>query len=214
MRLKKALNLLKSFVGDGMDESSYSAYYDRIIEPVLAEYDEKYSGLIMNPRRKELIWSFYKEFNTHCKLQYMKDSTHLIDRHKVVACYMYAVEKARVISSVDSLQSGSDLHLWLNERLAFCFGMSILRALIIAAAQHIVDEAVKQKVVAIFDDGFAFPNCNHGEYKENMFSQFYFAFKENNYNILSLAETLFFIEVYNLVRNGLPEDVLRRHQQT
>ena len=99
----------------------------------------------------------------------------------------------------------------LFSTLAFCFGISILRALIIAAAQHIGGEAVKQKVVAIVENGFAFPKCNHGEYKENMFSQFYFTYKENNYNTLSLAETLFCIEVYNLVRNGLPADVLRRY---
>ena len=87
-----------------MDRRSFDIYYDKIIEPVLVEYISSTPGLVLNPFRKDRIWAEYCFFNQLCKTRYMTEEAHLIDRHKVVACYIYAVEKAHVVSSVISLQ--------------------------------------------------------------------------------------------------------------
>ena len=190
-----------------MDRNSFDKYYDKIVVPVLERYVSSHHGILVHPKHKERVWSEYSSFNCLCKNKYMKDAAHLIDRHKVVACYIYAVEKAHVISSVDSLREGDDTHLLLNERLALCFGMSVFRALIMDLAEGIEDLETKGKVSAVFSDGFAFPECNHGNYLDNIKSQLYFTYRDGNYNILALAETLYFIEIYNLVKNSLPANL-------
>ena len=151
-----------------MDYRSFGIYYDNIIEPVLTEYISSTPGLVLNPFSKNRIWSEYCFFNQLCKTRYMKEEAHLIDRHKVVACYIYAVEKAHVITSVVSLQEGDDTHLLLNERLALCFGMSVFRALIMDLADGLEDLEMRRKAIAAFGDGFAFPECNHGKYIDNI----------------------------------------------
>lgn len=193
-----------------MDCDSYSAYYDGIVEPVLKFFCAKNAELVLKPNRKDAIWTEYCALNEQCKHRYMRDRDHLIDRHKVVACYMYAIERAHVVSSIISLKEGDDTNLMLNERLAFSFGMSMLRALILAQADNLEDEEQRTKVKAAFDSGISFPECNHGDYADNLRSQLYFTHKEGNYNILSMAETLYFIEVFNLMKHGLPVDVFRK----
>ena len=190
-----------------MDSHSFGIYYDNIIEPVLAEYISSTPGLVLNPFSKNRIWSEYCFFNQLCKTRYMKEEAHLIDRHKVVACYIYAVEKAHVVTSVVSLQEGDDTHLLLNERLALCFGMSVFRALIMDLADGLEDLEMRGKAMAAFGDGFAFPECNHGNYIDNIRSQLYFTYRDGNYNILALAETLYFIEIFNLQKSSLPANL-------
>ena len=67
-----------------------------------------------------------------------------------------------------------------------------------------------EKAVAVFSDGFVFPECNHGNYLDNIKSQLYFTYRDGNYNVLALAETLYFIEIYNLVKNSLPANLFSR----
>ena len=190
-----------------MDYRSFCIYYDSIIEPVLAEYVSSTPGLVLHPFRKARIWSEYLFFNQLCKTRYMKEEAHLIDRHKVVACYIYAVEKAHVITSTVSLQEGDDTHLLLNERLALCFGMSVFRALIMDLADGLEDPEMRRKAMEVFVDDFTFPECNHGNYIDNMRSQLYFTYKDGNYNVLALAETLYFIEIFNLQKRSLPANL-------
>ena len=192
-----------------MDFEAYSLYCDEVLEPVLRNYSGKYAGVILNPNRKNLIWKNYQEFNVYCKTHYMKKSDHLLDRHKVVACYMYAIEKAHVVVAVPSIEEGDDSNLMLNERLAFCFGMTMLRALILDLVDDIADEELKDKAEKVFEGEFVFPKCNHGNYKNNFLSQLYFTYKDNSYNILSLANSLYLLEAFTLVKNGLHEDLFK-----
>ena len=193
----------------GMDFNTYSCYCTKVLEPVLQKYCVENSGVIVNSRHKEIIWEYYQEFNRHCKQHYMSNPSHLIDRHKVVACYMYAIEKDHVITVVQSLKDGDDSNLMLNERLSFCFGMTMLRSFIMNLIAYIDNDEKKDRAVKSFDNGFCFPECNHGDYKNNFLSQLYFTHRENNYNILSLANSLYFLEIFTLVKNNLPEDLLK-----
>ena len=194
----------------GQDYESYSFYYENGISIIINELQETYDSVIVNPRAKELIWDTYCEFNRHCKQTYMASSTHLLDRHKVVACYMYAIEKAFVLSSVNSLMQGDSTHIFLNETLAVTFGMSLLRAMIMDAIHFTEsDDKTKQGLLGVFDSDIVFPECTHGQFRDNLLSQLSFTRIEGNYNTLSLAETLYLLECFNLVKNGFPSDSLR-----
>lgn len=88
--------------------------------------------------------------------------------------------------------------------------MTLLRALIRANAKKLSNEEMKKKVLDAFDGELVFPKTNHGDYKQNLLFQLYYTKKEGNYNILALADSVFFIENYNLVVNGIPEDVFKK----
>lgn len=190
----------------GLDKDSFDYYYDNGIEIIINDFRNRYSDIIVNPNARDVIWKEYIGFNYHCKTTYMSSEDRLLDRHKVVACYIYGIEKAYVLSSLDSLRQGDSTHLFLNEELAYSFGMSLLRALILDLAEKIEH---KDKICEVFKSEIVLPECTHGDFKNNFLSQLYFTYKEGNYNILALAESLYLIECYNLVNNNLPADALK-----
>ena len=193
----------------GLDINSYEEYYSLGISKIVSEYQREYSELICHPDIKKKIWDEYVFFNETCKVHYMNKTEHLIDRHKVVACYMYAIERAHVLSLIPSLKNGDDQNAFLNEKLSFTFGMSLLRSLIIDNAAEIKAIETRQNVLKVFKGDVLLPSCTHGDFKSNMLLQLYYTWKESNYNILALAESLYLIECFNLVSANIPEDILK-----
>lgn len=193
----------------GMDYESYEWYYENGIVVLISLYSKQTADIIVSARSKEQIWNEYLRLNNHCKTFYMSSDSRLIDRHKVVACYMYAIERANVISVAESLRQGDRSQLLLNEKLAVSFGLSLLRALILDIVEELHDVELQGKLWGIFDGDISLPKCTHGDFKSNLLMQLYYTKKEGNYNVLSLAETLYMIECYNLIKAGLPEDSLR-----
>lgn len=197
----------------GLDRESYNVYFDNIIPTVVADYSKKYSELIFDKNAKAKIWNCYCEFNQNCKNHYMKNSEKLLDRHKVSSAYIYAILKVSPLICVTALEEGVNDSLLLNEKLALCFGMTLLRSLIFAEINNLSDECLnllnvtKKDLENIFDDGVLFPEVNHGNYKHNLLVQLYHTKKESSYNILALSETLYLLETFTLVKNGLPENL-------
>lgn len=197
----------------GQDYESYCDYYEEGINKIITNYKKIYADLIIHPNAKKRIWDEYKRFNTLCKDHYMLHPDHLIDRHKVTACYIYAILKARVLTSVESLKKGDDTGLLLNENLAYTFGFSLLRSLILSLAEEFEPKSDEEKeyttkIALIFDGDISLPECSHGTYKENFISQLYFTWRESSYNILALADSLYLVESFNMVKNGIPENLL------
>ncbi|MBD5473349.1 MAG: hypothetical protein HDR20_10830 [Lachnospiraceae bacterium] len=195
---------------NGLDYASYEKYFDAIIAPVISEYCDSTADVVVLPNIKDKIWNYYVEFNEHCKNEYMRDKNKLLDRHKVVACYMFAILKTNPMVCVIAFQNGDKSSMLLNERLALCFGMTLLRALICDEIEKLDDSELKEKVTAVFENDILFPQANHGDYKGNLLSQLYHTKSESNYNVLGLAETLYLLEVFNLVKNGIQEDVFKK----
>lgn len=196
----------------GFDHDSYRIYYQRILLPVINEYCAKESGIEVRPNAEELVWGNYVKLNRHCREEYMNNPEKLADRHKITACYIYAILKADILHCSLSKELGDDMNLLLNERLALCFGMTLLRALIRGNAKELKDEEMKEKVLNAFEDEMFFPKTNHGDYKQNLLFQLYYTKKEGNYNILALADSMFFIENHNLIINDIPEDVFKKQE--
>ncbi len=194
----------------GFDFDSYKIYYQKILQPVIDEYCSKESGITVRPDAESLVWRNYVKFNRHCREEYMNNPGKLADRHKITTCYIYSILQADILNCSLSMQLGDDKNLLLNERLSLCFGMTLLRALIRGNAKKLKNEEVKKKVLSAFDGELVFPKTNHGDYKQNLLFQLYYTKKEGNYNILALADSIFFIENYNLNLNHIPEDVFKK----
>ncbi len=194
----------------GFDHDSYQIYYQKILSPVIDEYCAEESGIEVRPNAEELVWRNYVKLNRHCREEYMNNPEKLADRHKITACYIYAILQANILSCSLSKQLGDDKNLLLNERLALCFGMTLLRALIRGNANELKDVDMKKKILHAFEGELIFPKTNHGNYKQNLLFQLYYTKKEGNYNILALADSIFFIENHNLIKNDIPEDVFKK----
>lgn len=183
-----------------MDKNSYQKIWDVVINPTIQDYRNRYSEIVVSHTAKETIWQEYVFFNRHTKLTYMQDAGGKIDRHKVCACYMYAIIKANILSCQLADSDTEQSYLALNENLAITVGMSVLRAFVLLSIKSNAElsQAVKENLVKRIDNGVVFPVCNHGDYRSNFVSELHFTKMENSYNVLSLANTLFLLETHTL----------------
>lgn len=183
-----------------MDRMSYDQIWGMVIRPTIEDYEKRFSEIAVAHNAQEIIWQEYGKFNRHCKKQYMEDAGGKLDRHKVCACYMYAIVKSHVMSCRLADSDTEQSYLALNENLAITVGMSLLRAFILASidsSEELADEK-KELYKSKVDNGIVFPVCNHGVYRENFVSELHYSDLERNYNILSLANTLFLLETHTL----------------
>lgn len=75
---------------------------------------------------KERIWDAYCELNWHSAHTYLEKKDGLLDRHKVAACYIYAILSALPLD-VDTIDPEANRGAYLsNERLAITVGISVL----------------------------------------------------------------------------------------
>lgn len=183
-----------------MDRNSYNQIWSVVIKPTMEDYANRFSEIAIAHNAQEVIWQEYMKFNQHCKVQYMEDAGGKIDRHKVCACYMYAIVKANTMSCKLADSDTEQRYLALNENLAITVGMSLLRAFVLASIDSSEELSNEQKILykSRITNGIIFPACNHGVYRENFASELHYSDLERNYNILSLANTLFLLEIHTL----------------
>ena len=71
------------------------------------------------------IWMMYSAFNEHCSKNYMLDPDAHLDRHKIAACYTYAIVAVQPIEVNKAAPLAQGVNL-VNEQLAITVGCSIL----------------------------------------------------------------------------------------
>lgn len=159
-----------------------------------------------NSKIKQDIKDNFEFFSNYCKKNYMNpESVKNLDRHKIAACFMYAIIKTDMFKSYPKSSSNNNIII-INEQIAISVGLSILRTYIVNKCDPSGKE--KEKTVweqdkKIFESGFKLPgedganDVSHGEYRNNFAMILYFTKKENTYNILSLSNTLYLLEMYN-----------------
>ena len=171
-----------------------------VINPTIQDYQKRYAEIAVSHNAEEAIWQEYVYFNKHARLTYMQEVSGKLDRHKVCACYMYAIIKANTISCRLADSNTEESYLALNENLAITVGMSVLRAFVLSSINSseelsaMTKETLKQRI----DNGIVFPDCNHGDYRNNFATELHYTKKENNYNVISLANTLILLETHIL----------------
>lgn len=183
-----------------MDKASYQKIWKVVINPTIEDYKNRYAEIVVSHNAEEAIWQEYVGFNKHSKITYMQDMGGKLDRHKVCACYMYAIIKANTLSCRLADTDTERSFLALNENLAITVGMSVLRAFVLSSinsSEELTEEA-RDCLRKRIDDGVKFPDCNHGDYRNNFISELYYTKRENIYNVLSLANTLFLLETHTI----------------
>lgn len=130
----------------------------------------------------------------------MSNSNKPLDRHKVAACYMYAILAAFPLAIDDGVSVDSSPYM-ANERLAIILGCSILAGFLLETIESVPDETWpgsldKQRLINRVKSGVPFPEkVGHGDYVKNMTECLCFTAIEKSYNILLLAKLLFHWEV-------------------
>ena len=182
------------------DITSYNIIWDKIINAEIKNYQSLYVNCIeLIPNIKEEIWQQYVSLNNYCKANYMKSSTGKIDRHKVAACYMIAIENLQPMKLTTTINN-YEIPLAINEMLAITVGLSLVRAFTIAAIienKDLSDED-RKALISQFDSGLKTPDgnlINHGNYFNNFANEIHFAWTEGKLNILALAHELYLLEV-------------------
>ena len=180
-----------------MKNKNYEELWNTIIFPLLDKYRNEYA-LAPTPETKQLIFEHYVQFRDFCKKHYMLDANNFIDRHKVCACMIYAIIKTQPLHSGDETNN-KDCFNTINEKIAIAAGLSLLRAFVISSAKQNLNDDELEEIIKKFKSGIRLPQppfINHGDYIENFAVELYFTRKYNNYNILSLAHTLYMLELY------------------
>lgn len=187
------------------DKNSYAAIWRILIEPTIKDYSVRFSDICVAHNAYDAIWSKYLNFNRHCKETYMEDPCGRLDRHKVCACYIYAIVSANVLSCKLADSDTEHAFLSLNENLAITVGMSLLRAFILSSIESSsqLPSEKKKELSARIESGIQFPRCNHGDYRNNFVAELHYTHEENCYNILSLANTLYLLEVFSLKEDSI-----------
>lgn len=125
------------------------AVFDRLIRDVVSPQikeliKEEGVSCSSESEARDRMWAAYRGFYKHCVINYMQDKdgsipssdTELeLDRHKVAACYMYAVLVSQPLQ-IDE-DKASDSSLLANERLAVSLGCSVLQMYDRSALQHL-----------------------------------------------------------------------------
>lgn len=153
--------------------------------------------LKMKSTAEEDIWNAYVEFNEECRTRYMSDDVDRIDRHKVCACYIYAIIKSGLIEYKELSQN--DKKYLYDEKMAVTIGASLLRSFVIAAIDDSNKSDNEKKVLKKrIENGVRFPRTNHGDYRTNFEIELYYTKVNNTYNILGLANVLYLLETVTL----------------
>ena len=105
----------------------YDNIWDSIINPEIAVLTlNKHVSCKDKAFAKERVWDSYCEFNWHSANHYLEKPDGLLDRHKVAACYMYAIVDALPLEVNLDNPSSDYAAYFSNERLAITMGISIL----------------------------------------------------------------------------------------
>lgn len=155
---------------------------------------------------KKGIKKNFDDFYTDC-FKYMSPDIKILDRHKVSACLMYAIIKTDLFDYQPQQKSSENKIIIVSEQIAIMVGLSLLRTYIVNKRNsrgEKKNEKDWELDKAIFKDGFKLPgeteglnDVNHGDYRDNLALELHFTKEEGTYNILSLSNTLYLLEMYN-----------------
>lgn len=177
---------------------AYQVIWDKIIGKLIENYKNECLDILVKDNAQEIIWNNYLDFRTKCRKNYMSRQNCLLDRHKVCACMIYSIIKSSVITESIPKYTDENVFDTINEDLALTTGLSLLRAFSETAVRNDIalSEEEKELLLRKIDNGFIYPKSSHGDYRNNFLTELYFTKKEGNYNILSLAHTLFLLETF------------------
>ncbi len=190
----------------GLDNESYNIIWDKLIFPEIEQYVKKFEPYIyVSPTAKDEIWKQYVFLNTKLKNQYMQDSSKILDRHKVAACYMVAICNVKPLRfNKPSITKPNNFFI-ANELVAISMATTLVVNFVITATESsaVLTEIQKNEICNKFKDGICFPEkeiTNHGEYITNYAMELYLSNMQSDFNLLSIAHELYLLEALTMRR--------------
>ena len=190
----------------GLDNESYNIIWDKLIFPEIEQYVKKFEPYIyVSPTAKDEIWKQYVFLNTKLKNQYMQDSSKILDRHKVAACYMVAICNVKPLRFNKPSITKPNNYFIANELVAISMATTLVVNFVIAATKSsaVLTEIQKNEICNKFKDGICFPEkeiTNHGEYITNYAMELYLSNMQSDFNLLSIAHELYLLEALTMRR--------------
>jgi len=175
-------------------DSWFNSIFDNIIEDLESGVTIPNAPALCALLKEKKIPLFrnYTTIRNSTKLSYMQNPEGLLDRHKCAASFMLAF-----LSQVTLEDRNVD-----KEKIAIMIGLYILKLFINSPNDGYCDPAM---AAYIETSGFRFPKCKRdkGPYLHNWALGIHYDYKEGKPSVLSIANALFMLEMYNRQLAGL-----------
>lgn len=179
-----------------MNESKFEEIWGEIAERWIVRISEKNPLARRKDNAKSLVLKEYKDINKRYH-HLMLDKAANIDRHKVAACYVYAILKVSPIKCPKPGGVYDEKHLQkeylLNEILSWAVAVSVLRSFMEERCVQSGDILFLEFIKA---NGFQYPKTEHDTYHEHMYKSLFNSRKTNQFDVFTFAHVLFLIESY------------------
>lgn len=172
-----------------MKEKTFNTIWDKGIAVKARQIvDDNRDYVDFDLNSKKRILNEYNKLRDFTKISYMDNPDGLLDRHKVCACLIIAIIKAKPLI-YNEANNVLNMKAIYNENLAMTVGLSVLRQYIITKGDDLSE---------MFKEGFVFPKTNfNAKYQELTCLMLNYDVAKGNYSILALANILFMIEEYS-----------------
>ena len=188
-----------------MNKQEFKKLWDNCIYPSFQILKEQDTTLVLRDGSFEILCRTYNDIKNQTKYQFMKKESEpvLLDRHKVAACMVKAIVIDKPIyKEIEEDYSGKEENfLVVNELLAFCVAMSMLKAYIEVKLEKRVPEFIERESAyrKICTDDFTFPKTIMSvSYPMTVAWAWHHNIIEGRFDLLGTANLLFMIENYSL----------------
>lgn len=174
-------------MSDKRNEDMFDQFWSNAIYKQAQSLCDEYISMRSVNSAKKRCWEAYDAFNKHCSTNYMGGPDELLDRHKVAACYTYAVMVAQILKADDDAPNELGYNL-VNERLALTVGCSVLASYTLKTIGDIkeISDEERARLVEYAKQGVRFPSedeLSHGRYVDDVLRYLGFTYAEKNYNV-------------------------------
>lgn len=189
-----------------MKEQDYKKFYNVVVSACIddiLEYNEKSgfppNSIIRREKKSKKIFKYYQEMRDYIRCNYMSKKIDVaLDRHKVAACMMYAILKAKPLKVNRKIANLDEKILLANEYLA------LYAALNIVVMYKIDQYQLKEGEYEILFPETYF-NDPSNDYVTNYCRTLYYISMENlnKFEVLAHANILFMLEKYTDISRGV-----------
>lgn len=188
-----------------MREQDYGKFYEVVVSACINDIFEynKQNGfpensIMLRENHSRKIFEYYQEMRDFIRCNYMSKKMDVaLDRHKVAACMMYAVLKAKPLKVNRKIPGLDEKILLANEYLALYVALNIV---IMYKIDQYQLEAGEYEI--LFPETYF--NDSSNDYVTNYCRTLYYVSMENlnKFDVLAHANILFLLEKYTDMSRG------------
>ncbi len=182
-----------------MKKQNYKKFYNVVVSACIDDilkYNEQNgfpeNSIIRRESREKKIFEYYQEMRDYIRCNYMSKKIDVaLDRHKVAACMMYAILKAKPLKINRKIPSLDEKILLANEYLALYVALNIV-------VMYKMDQCqLKEGEYEILFPETYF-NDPSNDYVTNYCRTLYYVSRENlnKFEVLAHSNILFLLEKY------------------